>query len=419
VKNKVVILDCCRDNPFSAQLEAALSQVGKNIRTKSLGEITGYGPGFYLAFATSPGQTAADGNGERNSPFTAAILKTIPGGAEKDIDFFFREVKSRLPSDQVSWTNHSVTSSFPLITTNVNVWEVTTIEGREYVQGSSLQAFYRFAAHKVEGKKVWFRNPGLVMKGEIGTSDLLVNNIKIKLHHPMLEKNGRALISRLDLVKTIEPVIRPSYIGSGIQLKKVVLDPAYGGMETGAEGAFGFEKTYTLSLAQAVGKALEKRGIEAIYTRQNDTSVSQEERLRIINQVEDGVCVSIRFSSGEPDLSGFETTVLTADQSAQGKIDGNLEVQPGSKFNAENITLAVAVQAQSVHRLNLMDLGVQRKHDPLLAGARLPTIVVRPAYLTNPGEAELCASGAFINALAETFGDALVNYRRALELQKR
>jgi hypothetical protein len=113
-KTKVVILDCCRDNPFSAQLEAALSGIGKSVKTKSVGEITGYGPGFYLAFATSPGTTASDGNGQRNSPFTAAMLDAIPKSASKDIDFFFRDVKGKLGADQVSWTNHSLTDSFSL-----------------------------------------------------------------------------------------------------------------------------------------------------------------------------------------------------------------------------------------------------------------------------------------------------------------
>jgi formylglycine-generating enzyme required for sulfatase activity len=112
---KVMILDCCRDNPFSAQLERALQQVGKSVKTKSLGEITGYGPGFYLAFATSPGSTADDGNGAVHSPFTAALLAAIPGSAGKDIDFFFRDVKKRLGAEQVSWTNHSLQDGFALV----------------------------------------------------------------------------------------------------------------------------------------------------------------------------------------------------------------------------------------------------------------------------------------------------------------
>ncbi len=113
-KTKVVILDCCRDNPFAAQLESALAQVSKSVKTKSVGEISGYGPGFYLAFATSPGFTANDGNGERNSPFTAAFLKTLPKSAGDDIDFFFRDVKALLGTEQVSWTNHSLTQRFAL-----------------------------------------------------------------------------------------------------------------------------------------------------------------------------------------------------------------------------------------------------------------------------------------------------------------
>ncbi|MGV3663171.1 MAG: caspase family protein [Prosthecobacter sp.] len=114
VRTKVIILDCCRDNPFSAQIETALSSVGKSLRTKSVGEITGYGPGFYLAFATSPGTLADDGNGQRNSPFTAAMLKILPGSASKDIDFLFREVKASLGDEQVSWTNHSLQGTFAL-----------------------------------------------------------------------------------------------------------------------------------------------------------------------------------------------------------------------------------------------------------------------------------------------------------------
>ncbi len=113
-QTKIIILDCCRDNPFSAQLETALAQVGKSIKTKSVGEITGYGPGFYLAFATGPGTSADDGNGQRNSPFTAAMLKTLPVSSGKDIDFFFREVKASLGVEQVSWTNHSLRGSFTL-----------------------------------------------------------------------------------------------------------------------------------------------------------------------------------------------------------------------------------------------------------------------------------------------------------------
>jgi uncharacterized caspase-like protein len=91
VETKVLILDCCRDNPFASQLEAAQVKTGKSVKTKSVGEISGYGPGFYLAFATSPGRTAQDGNGSRNSPFTAALLESLKSNRSTDIDLMFRE----------------------------------------------------------------------------------------------------------------------------------------------------------------------------------------------------------------------------------------------------------------------------------------------------------------------------------------
>ncbi|HSJ02995.1 MAG TPA: caspase family protein, partial [Verrucomicrobium sp.] len=117
VKTKVIILDCCRDNPFTAQLDQALGQIGKSLRTKGgLGEISGYGPGFFLAFATSPGTIADDGNGKRNSPFTDALLTHLKTSAGDDITPLFRRVKATVRDhsgvDQVPWTNDSLLESF-------------------------------------------------------------------------------------------------------------------------------------------------------------------------------------------------------------------------------------------------------------------------------------------------------------------
>ncbi len=116
-KTKVIILDCCRENPFADQVDEALGKLGKSMRTKGgLGEISGYGPGFFLAFATSPGTLADDGNGQRNSPFTAALLTHLQASAAEDITPLFRRVKAtvreRSGQAQVPWTNDSLDASF-------------------------------------------------------------------------------------------------------------------------------------------------------------------------------------------------------------------------------------------------------------------------------------------------------------------
>lgn len=115
-QTKVIILDCCRDNPFAAQLERALSGNNKSLRTKGgTGEISGYGPGFYLAFATSPGTVADDGNGQRNSPFTSALITHLKDKAGENIRDLFDEVKETVREksgeEQVPWTNDSLSKS--------------------------------------------------------------------------------------------------------------------------------------------------------------------------------------------------------------------------------------------------------------------------------------------------------------------
>jgi hypothetical protein len=78
-KVKLVFLDACRDNPFAAKIKS-------NSPTRSVAVQTGLaemksGEGTLIAFATGPGQTALDGQGGANSPFTRALIDhvTKPG----------------------------------------------------------------------------------------------------------------------------------------------------------------------------------------------------------------------------------------------------------------------------------------------------------------------------------------------------
>jgi len=68
-KVKIVILDSCRDNPL---LNAGNKSLGgtRGLARLDLNDTAG---GTLVAYATKPGQVAADGNG-RNSPFTTALL---------------------------------------------------------------------------------------------------------------------------------------------------------------------------------------------------------------------------------------------------------------------------------------------------------------------------------------------------------
>ena len=101
----IVILDACRDNPY-----AGIMRSGKRGLSTSYVE----GSGAIIAYATSPGSVASDGDGE-NGLFTQELLKAIqtPG---LEIGMVFRQVLEKVMElsngKQIPWTNSSLTGKF-------------------------------------------------------------------------------------------------------------------------------------------------------------------------------------------------------------------------------------------------------------------------------------------------------------------
>ena len=78
-KVKLVFLDACRDNPFTAKIKSNSATRSVSVQS-GLAEMKS-GEGTLIAFATGPGQTALDGQEGANSPFTRALIAhiTSPG----------------------------------------------------------------------------------------------------------------------------------------------------------------------------------------------------------------------------------------------------------------------------------------------------------------------------------------------------
>ena len=76
-KLRLVILDACRDNPFSKNMK-------RTVATRAIGQglakVEPTSPNMLIAYSAKAGSTAADGDG-KNSPFTVALSKhlTTPG----------------------------------------------------------------------------------------------------------------------------------------------------------------------------------------------------------------------------------------------------------------------------------------------------------------------------------------------------
>jgi hypothetical protein len=84
-KIKLVFLDACRDNPMQRTNDRSIS---KGLAPISAAE------GTLISYATKDGQTAADGAGSKNSPFTQALLEHL--NDPQDIAVVLRKVRERV-----------------------------------------------------------------------------------------------------------------------------------------------------------------------------------------------------------------------------------------------------------------------------------------------------------------------------------
>jgi uncharacterized caspase-like protein len=100
----ILIVDACRDDPF-----------GRSFRSSSSGLAQVDAPrGTIVAFATSPGKVAADGDG-RNSPYTKNLIKAIQM-PNLPIEQVFKQVRRAVQEEtknqQTPWENTSLSGDF-------------------------------------------------------------------------------------------------------------------------------------------------------------------------------------------------------------------------------------------------------------------------------------------------------------------
>ena len=113
----LVLLDACRDNPFTRSLRRSLGASRSAAVGAGLAPIRTTG-GTLVAFATDPDNVALDGEGARNSPFTTALLKHIrqPG---VEVEAMMKRVRGEViqatRGKQTPWSNSSLTKDVYLI----------------------------------------------------------------------------------------------------------------------------------------------------------------------------------------------------------------------------------------------------------------------------------------------------------------
>jgi N-acetylmuramoyl-L-alanine amidase len=300
-------------------------------------------------------------------------------------------------------------------------WETVRLNGNHYVTMRSLKDFYGFDSMTVSGSNLILENKEVELRFQLGGQDVWMNNVKFVFSFPIVSHNGTYLVSRLDLAKLIDPVLRPWSGPRNPPFNTVIIDPGHGGKDSGATNRIGLEKHYTLLVARKLKTELLKRNFNVIMTRDSDQYLTLSQRVEIANRVDNAVFISLHFNSGGRGLAeGIETFTLSPIGVAhygRGLKESDFQPNTGNCQDSANIALATAVHSTALIMTRRPDRGIRRARWSVLSGVKHPAILLEGGFMSHGFESRLISNEAYQNTLAKAIANAVVKYKIAMEKQ--
>ena len=297
-------------------------------------------------------------------------------------------------------------------------WETATSRGREYVSLRSFCLFYGFGYQAPSGNDRFVsRNALHSISLKLGTSDLYLDGVHYLMSFPIEGGDHDWLVSRMDVIKLFEPILRPTEIAGRHAIRGVVIDAGHGGSDNGATSRLGNEKTYTLDTAYRLDALLRAAGLKTVLTRRTDNFVDLYERAHIASLYPDYAFVSLHFNSAMEEARGLETYCLSprgaASTSSAYLTRGDIQKLPGNDYDTQNILLASMVHSEIV-KLNpgdaTADRGVKRARFVVIKQNVLPAILVEGGFVSNHMEAARVNRTEYRESLAQAIARGVIRF---------
>ena len=303
-------------------------------------------------------------------------------------------------------------------------WQVIKVNGRDFLSVDNVAKFYGFSGAVVDGKNIKLSTEKNELQFRVDSREMLLNGVRNWLSFPVFVHDGKVLLSRIDLAKTIEPQLRPNMIKNLGRVQTIVLDPGHGGFDKGAISGYGYEKDYALDLARLLRPVLQAKGFRVIMTRESDVFVPLELRARIANATHDSIFVSLHFNATDRDpiASGFEIYSLTPRGAPSTYEDWltqmSINIQNGTEADAASVELSSCIYHSIIGHIGEFDRGIKRARFAVLRLTKIPAVLVEGGFLTERGESRLIANPEWRKKLADAVCTGIENFRTLADTKK-
>jgi N-acetylmuramoyl-L-alanine amidase CwlD len=220
-------------------------------------------------------------------------------------------------------------------------------------------------------------------------------------HRLVLDLKDNTVDVSEDLIEngtTLSLRIRPSSSSSMpthlkaqlVKGKLIVLDAGHGGSDPGAQRSGVSEKDLTMQITNQLKKRLTQLGARVVMTRSDDTFVSLEDRVKITNENQPDLFVSIHINALESTASiyGIETYYQTEQSRA----------------------LATAIHQQLVQGLGVPDRSVRKARFYVINHTPIPAILAEVGFISNQQERDNLGSADYQVKIADSVSHGIVQY---------
>jgi N-acetylmuramoyl-L-alanine amidase len=296
-------------------------------------------------------------------------------------------------------------------------WQIIKVSGQDYLSVENISRFYGLPAGVVgAGEKIRFETIKNPLEFVSGSRETMINGARSWLCFPLIEQGGKYLVSRTDVAKTIEPLVRPHRVPNVGNVQTVVLDPGHGGYDKGQVSRYGYEKDFALDVARKLRPLLQVKGLRVIMTREGDYFVPLEVRAQIANAARNSIFVSIHFNAtnDDPNATGFEIFSFTPrgapSTSDSAVASSSVNMQPGSEVDAQSMALSTCIYHSLLGHIPEYDRGIKRARFAVLRLTKVPAVLIEGGFLTERGECKLISNKDWRGKLAAAIGVGIENY---------